>query len=90
MNDNRDVLGSRLQEMVPPRLDGDATSAVTVIEPSRGWMPLKLREIWEYREVLYFLVWRDLKVRYRQTVMGVGWAVAQPLSTALIFTIFNR
>ena len=88
MNENRDVVSSLLQEMVPPRPTGHATPGVTVIEPSRGWMPLNLREIWEYREVLYFLIWRDLKVRYRQTVMGVGWAVAQPLSTALVFTIF--
>ena len=51
-------------------------------------MPLKLRELWAYREVLYFLVWRDLKVRYRQTMMGAGWAIAQPLATAVVFTIF--
>jgi lipopolysaccharide transport system permease protein len=70
------------------RFDGHVTSAVTVIEPSQGWMPLKLRELWAYREVLYFLIWRDLKVRYRQTIMGAAWAVVQPLATALVFTIF--
>jgi lipopolysaccharide transport system permease protein len=51
-------------------------------------MPLKLSEVWAYRELLYFLIWRDLKVRYRQTIMGAGWAIAQPLATALVFTIF--
>jgi lipopolysaccharide transport system permease protein len=88
MNENHDVFSPPLQGSVPSRPNEHATSSVTIIEPSRGWMPLKLRELWEYREVLYFLVWRDLKVRYRQTMMGAGWAVAQPLSTALVFTIF--
>lgn len=78
--------GSR--ELEGQQSNGHAASTVTVIEPSRGWMPLNLRELWAYREVLYFLIWRDLKVRYRQTVMGVGWAIAQPLFTAIIFTVF--
>lgn len=57
------------------------------IESSRGWVSLKLREIWEYRELLYFLIWRDVKVRYKQTVIGVGWAVLQPLLTMVVFTV---
>jgi lipopolysaccharide transport system permease protein len=61
---------------------------MTVIEPSHGWVPVKLREVWEYREVLYFLVWRDIKVRYRQTLIGVTWAVIQPLMTMVVFSIF--
>lgn len=62
--------------------------AITVIEPSRGWVSLKLQELWEYREVLYFLVWRDIKVRYRQTLMGVAWAIVQPFMTMVVFTVF--
>lgn len=61
---------------------------VSVIEPSRGWVPVKLRELWEYREVLYFLVWRDIKVRYRQTAIGAAWAVVQPFMTMVVFTVF--
>lgn len=62
--------------------------AVTVIEASKGWAPLNLPELWEYREVLYFLVWRDMKVRYRQTLIGAAWAIVQPVSTMIVFAIF--
>jgi lipopolysaccharide transport system permease protein len=62
-----------------------------LIEPVRGWVPLGLRELADFRELLYFLVWRDLKVRYKQTALGVTWSVLQPVVTALIFTlIFGR
>jgi lipopolysaccharide transport system permease protein len=61
---------------------------VTVIQASKGWVPLNLRELWEYREVLYFLVWRDMKVRYRQTLIGAAWAIVQPVSTMIVFSIF--
>jgi len=61
---------------------------VTVIAPSKGWVSLKLGEIWQYRELLYFLVWRDVKVRYKQTALGVAWAVLQPLLTMLVFSLF--
>jgi lipopolysaccharide transport system permease protein len=61
---------------------------VTIIEPSRGWVALKFGELWEYRELLYFLTWREVKVRYKQTVLGVAWAVIQPLMTMLIFSLF--
>ena len=61
---------------------------VFVIEPSRLWAPLNLRDLWAYRELLVFLTWRDLKVRYKQTVLGVAWAVLQPLFMMLIFTLF--
>jgi len=60
---------------------------VLVIEPSRGWVGLKLRELWEYRELVYFLIWRDVKVRYKQTVLGAAWAVIQPLFSMLVFTV---
>ena len=60
----------------------------TVIEPPRGWTFPDARELWRYRELLFFLVWRDLKVRYKQTVLGVGWAVLQPVLTMVVFTLF--
>ena len=59
-----------------------------VIEPSRGWVPLNLKELWEYRELLYFLCWRDIKVRYKQTVLGAAWAIIQPFLTMVVFTLF--
>jgi lipopolysaccharide transport system permease protein len=58
------------------------------IEPSRGWTSLKLYELWEYRELLYFLVWRDVKVRYKQTTLGVAWAIIQPVTTMVVFSLF--
>ena len=58
------------------------------IEPSTGWVSLKLTELWEYRELLYFLVWRDLKVRYKQTVLGATWAIIQPFFTMVVFSLF--
>jgi lipopolysaccharide transport system permease protein len=58
------------------------------IEPSRGWVSLRLREIWEYRELLFFLIWRDIKVRYKQTVLGAAWAVIQPFLTMVVFSVF--
>lgn len=58
------------------------------IEPSRGWVSLKMRELWEYRELLYFLTWRDIKVRYKQTVLGAAWAIIQPFFTMVVFSIF--
>jgi homopolymeric O-antigen transport system permease protein len=57
-----------------------------VIEPRRKLLDIDLRAIWEYRELLYFLVWRDLKVRYRQTIIGIGWVVLQPVMTMVVFT----
>jgi lipopolysaccharide transport system permease protein len=61
---------------------------ITRIKPSRGWVSLKLHELWEYRELLYFLTWRDIKVRYKQTVLGAAWAIIQPFFTMLVFSLF--
>lgn len=61
---------------------------VLVIEPSKGWVSLKLRELWDYRELLYFLTWREVKVRYKQTAIGAAWALIQPLFTMLVFSLF--
>ena len=58
------------------------------IEPSRGWMPLRFSELWEYRELLYFLTWQNVLVRYKQTALGVAWAVIQPLATMVVFSLF--
>ena len=60
---------------------------VICIEPSVNWPALRLKELWDYRELLYFLVWRDVKVRYKQTAIGAAWAIIQPLLTMLIFTL---
>ena len=64
------------------------TLPVLRIEPSRGWVSLRLNELWDYRELLYFLVWRDIKVRYKQTELGAIWAVLQPMLTMLVFSVF--
>ncbi len=61
---------------------------LTVIEPARGWVSLKLREVWASHELLYFLVWRDIKVRYKQTALGAAWAIIQPLLTMVVFSLF--
>lgn len=61
---------------------------LTRIEPSEGWVSLGLRELWKYRELLYFLTWRDIKVRYKQTVLGVAWAIIQPFFTMVVFSLF--
>src|SRR5450756_975154 len=70
----------------PPR-----TPITTVIQTTRGWVKLGLRELWQYRELLYFLTWKDVLIRYKQAVLGVAWAVLQPVLTMIVFTvIFNK
>jgi lipopolysaccharide transport system permease protein len=61
---------------------------VTDITPPRGWLDVNLAEWWHFRELLYFFVWRDLKVRYKQTAIGVGWVILQPFLTMMVFTLF--
>jgi lipopolysaccharide transport system permease protein len=61
---------------------------ITIIEPKKGWIPIDLNEIWQYRELLYFLTKRDIKVRYKQTVLGGLWAIIQPFFTMVVFTLF--
>jgi lipopolysaccharide transport system permease protein len=63
-------------------------SPAVVIQPSSGWVALRLAELWEYRELLYFLVWRDVKVRYKQTALGAAWAIIQPFFTMVVFSVF--
>ncbi len=59
-----------------------------VVKPSRGWVSLNLKELWEYRELLYFFVWRDIKVRYKQTVLGAAWAIIVPFMDMVVFSLF--
>jgi lipopolysaccharide transport system permease protein len=71
----------------PPE-DGEDRKVVLYIKPSKGWVSLNLGELWEYRELLYFFTWRDIKVRYTQTVLGAAWAILQPFMTMLVFSLF--
>src|SRR5262249_7533726 len=61
---------------------------LVTIEARKSWAPLNLRDLWAHRELLYFLMWRDIKVRYKQTTLGAAWAIIQPLVTMIIFTFF--
>ena len=80
------IMGSEAQ--IPDSRLQISDSPVTIIRPSRGWIAVNLRELWEYRELLYFLTWRDIKVRYKQTIIGAGWAIIQPFFTMVVFSIF--
>jgi lipopolysaccharide transport system permease protein len=71
-----------------PSFSALSSAPEIVIEPSTGWVSLKLKELWEYRELLYFLCWRDIKVRYKQTVLGAAWAIIQPFFTMVVFSLF--
>ncbi len=66
----------------------NAAPTVTVIRPLSGWVPINFRELWEYRELLYFLIWRDIKLRYKQTILGFAWAIIQPVMMMVVFTLF--
>ena len=70
------------------RIKPQSSATVIRIEPSRGWASLKLRELWEYRELLYLLAWRDIKIRYKQTVLGAAWAIIQPFFSMVVFSLF--
>ena len=65
-----------------------ASPVVQVIEPSAGWIGINGRELWLYRELLYFLTWRDVKIRYKQTILGAAWAILQPFMTMVVFALF--
>jgi len=69
----------------PPQGEG---KPVTLILPSQGWQLINVRELWQFRELVYFLTWRDVKVRYKQTLLGAAWAILQPLLMMVVFTIF--
>src|SRR6266852_239268 len=61
---------------------------LVTIQPTRSWLPLNFGDLWTYRELLYFLTWRDIRVRYKQTLLGIAWVVMQPLMMTLIFSVF--
>jgi lipopolysaccharide transport system permease protein len=92
------IKSGRTGQEPPPQLTGDAETSQlapvpsrVIIEAPRGWQALDLRGLWQYRELLYFLAWRDVKVRYKQTALGVAWVVLQPLLTMVVFSvIFGR
>jgi lipopolysaccharide transport system permease protein len=64
------------------------TQNTIFIRPSSGWVSLNIKDLWEFRELLYFLIWRDVKVRYKQTVLGAAWAIIQPFFTMVVFSLF--
>jgi lipopolysaccharide transport system permease protein len=74
-----DVVDQNIEALVTP---------IHYVQATKGWASLNLVELWEYRELLYFLIWRDIKVRYKQTLLGGLWAIIQPVSTMLVFTLF--
>jgi len=69
-------------------LEGERLPELVTIKPVKGWVPLNLKDLWHYRELIYFLTWRDLKVRYKQSVLGVLWALLKPFMNMVVFTIF--
>ena len=69
-------------------LEASRQPELVTIKPVKGWVPLNLKDLWHYRELIYFLTWRDLKVRYKQSVLGVLWAILKPFMTMVVFTIF--
>jgi len=71
-------------ENIQPKKD---QSPIIYLKPVKGWLPFDFKELWRYRELIFFLTWRDIKVRYKQAVLGIAWAILQPLLTMLIFTI---
>jgi lipopolysaccharide transport system permease protein len=66
---------------------GEMPLTVTTVRPSRGWLGVNLRELWRYRELIYFLIWRDVKVRYKQTLLGAAWAILKPFFSMVVFSI---
>src|SRR5271170_3475392 len=74
-------------ETLPPTVAPAPSATETLIAPPRGWQWLNLRELWQFRELVFFLAWRDGKVRYKQTVLGAAWAVLQPAMMMVVFTI---
>jgi homopolymeric O-antigen transport system permease protein len=85
-----ETLSTETESKIPApvgRVPTGTDSVVVTIEPTKTWVALRLGDLWQYRELLYFLTWRDVKVRYKQTLLGATWAILQPLMTMLIFTL---
>lgn len=89
-----ETLSTETESKIPGpsgRIPTGLHNVVVTIEPSKSWVPLRLGDLWQYRELLYFLTWRDVKVRYKQTFLGAAWAIIQPLLTMIIFSLlFGR
>src|SRR5580692_2220819 len=83
---NTEVDAVREQALAPP--EEPPAKPVVSIRPAGRWPALNIGDLWAYRELLYFLMWRDVRVRYKQTALGVAWAIIQPLLTMLVFTLF--
>lgn len=77
----------KIHVSTPPLANPISTGSRIVLEATHGWRSLHLQRIWHYRELLYFLVWRDIKVRYKQTIIGLFWVILQPLTSMLIFSV---
>src|SRR4030065_551288 len=73
---------------LPPTTAVSTAAPITLIRPSRRWVSLNLGELFRYRELIYFLTWRDIKVRYKQTLFAAGWAILQPFLTMVVFSLF--
>jgi lipopolysaccharide transport system permease protein len=81
--------GERIPSAIVGRVSGEpADLPITRIDPPTGWQLVNVRELWQFRELVYFLTWRDVKVRYKQTLLGAAWAILQPLLMMVVFTIF--
>ncbi|QRN82441.1 ABC transporter permease [Chloroflexota bacterium] len=76
-----------MAELIEKRPISETEELVTFLKPAKGWLSIDFKELWRYRELIYFLTWRDIKVRYKQAVLGIAWAVLQPLMTMVIFTV---
>lgn len=74
--------------MAQPAVSSKGKEEVIILKPTRGWAALNLGELWLYRELIYFMTWRDLKVRYKQTVLGAAWAILQPFLSMVVFSVF--
>jgi homopolymeric O-antigen transport system permease protein len=97
MNPLSEPIPTTPSDLSAPEQPATATSAapnakeeppVTIIEPRPEWRVIDTRELWRFRELLFFLAWRDVRIRYRQTVLGIAWAVLQPLATMIVFSLF--
>ncbi len=88
MPETNQAIGPLALESEPTVADVPFAGPTKIIRPRSGWQPVNFAELWRYRELLYFLVWRDIKVRYKQTVLGAAWAILQPTMTMVVFTIF--
>src|SRR6185436_16182021 len=80
--------GTSAMEHEPLALEATVSLYVTVIRPPQGWQLINVAELWKFRELLCFLVWRDVKVRYKQTALGAAWAILQPAMMMVVFTVF--